>query len=285
MSRSVLHYQLQRKEDGLLRRLVELAGDQRPATSFPAKQDLLSRPVADGWIGEPLCIAPVAASSCPRAWGCWTSPVIVRQSSSGPHAAEPMYRTWMRNAPSHHAGERFQTFLAALLKSSLRATTCSALMREWLYEVDRLRRSRLSLTEQTWVSSELVNVYTHLKRSDGVIEAARGWEPGELSEGFCYRKYAISVDLDPEGGPRAWAVRLKIAALAGARYRCFLETPIASGHRQRLPGNVYMSSIEQARRIIDDLWEGQLRVRLAAEERPASVYRGTKRQVPSLVST
>lgn len=188
-----------------------------------------------------------------------------------------MYRTWVRNAPSHRVGDIYQAFLARLLRSSLNATTCATLMRAWLSEVEQLRQFPISATERVWVDSELVHAYAHLRRTGGVIDMAREWNPREMSEGFLYRQYRLAMELDPHGGPRAWASKLTVASEAEAPYSCYFEVGVAAGARQQLPGNVFMSVIEEARVIVDELCEGQLKISLVPRERPAKVFRGGKR--------
>lgn len=188
-----------------------------------------------------------------------------------------MYRTWVRNAPSPRAKDCYQAFLARLLRSSLNATSCTTLMQSWLREVEQLRESRLSPTEQIWVSSELVRAYAHLRRTSGAIGMAREWQPRELSEWFQYRKYRFLVELDPNGGSRAWASKLTVASEADAPYACYFEVAVTAGARQHLPGNVFMSLIEEARRIVDELSEGQLKISLVPRELPAKMHRRGKR--------
>ena len=109
-----------------------------------------------------------------------------------------------------------------------------------------------SAVGREWWTIQCRHEYVALRRTRQARELALNWTSAELVTEFRYRGFIFTVQLDPFGQARAWQ-GMTIVRTEGEGQRGEFTLQSRRGERQLLPGHVFMTMVEEARRGIDSV--------------------------------
>jgi len=153
-------------------------------------------------------------------------------------------------APNSRIREQYRRFVVSLTEARQGLPTCAALVQCWLDEIGRIMGGNLSRVGHEWWTIQGRHEYVALRRTRQARELALKWTSDELQTEFLYRNSSFRVQLDPFGQSHAWRGVTIVRTESGGQHELFTLRS-RRGERQRLPGHVFMTMAEEARREID----------------------------------